>query len=298
MSYITLSNDLLVAFAITGLLVLLVLMVLKKQLRASSTDHDLMNELAKRDNFAMGISYASSIFSIILVVGFIAREFNLTLWQESLPHLALALALSLSFIWFGKWIHNRLILADFNEARAIEKRNMCAALIDTGVLLANSIVVLGLYKWSKATNFNTLLTDIIAFIAIQFVILFHTRWQERGFAATNQGASLQTYFAYDNTSLGLRFAARMIALSLAIFAALSSIQFIPGNFIDNIITILVHVVVFVTLHQITAFLVLKLALPKVQTNIEVEQQDNIGIANIELAVHLAIGILLIRLFSI
>ena len=298
MSYISLSNDLLVAFAITGLLVLVVLMVVKKQLQADSSEHDLMDELAKKDNFAMGISYASSIFSIILVVSFIAREFDLSQWQESLPHMALALALALVFIWLGKWIHNRLILRDFNEARAIEKRNVCAALIDTGVLLANSIIVLGLYKWSKATNFNTLLIDIIAFIAIQFIILLHTRWQEKRFADTNQGASMQTYFAYDNTSIGLRFASRMIALSLAIFAALASIQFIAGNFIDNIIMILLNVVVFVALHQITALLVLKLALPKVQNNIEVEQQDNIGIASIELAVHIAIGILLLRLFSL
>ena len=298
MSYITLSNDLLVAFAVTGVLVLAILMVVKNQLQNTSSEQNLMDELAKKDNFAMGVSYAASIFSIVLVVGFIAKEFNFANWQQSLPHLVLALALALAFIWVGKWIHNKLILRDFNEARAIEKRNLCAALVDTGVLIANSIIVLGLYKWSKATNFNSLLIDIISFCAIQGVILIHTRWQEKRFAATNQGASLQKYFVYDNTSIGLRFAAQLIALSLAVFAALSSIQFIDGNFTENLMLILVNVLVFVALHQITAVLVLKIALPKVKTDIEVDQQDNIGIASIELAVHLAIGILLIRLFTL
>jgi hypothetical protein len=297
MSYIILSNNQLIALAITVLVVLAFLMAIKSQLQNTSSEQNLMSELAKKDNFAVGISYAASIFSVILVIGFIAKEFNLTDWQNSLPQLIIALMLAIIFIWLGKWVHNKLILRNFNEAKAIEKRNLCAALVDSGVLIANSVIVLGLYKWSEATNFNTLLIDIIGFIVIQVIILIHTRWQEQRFATTNQGASLQRYFVYDNTSIGLRFAAEMIALSLAIYAALSSIKFIDGNFIDNVITIMVNVAIFVSLHQIIAFLVLKIALPKVIKEIEVDQQDNIGIASIELAVHLAIGILLIFLFS-
>ena len=297
MSYISVTSDQLVAFAITALLVLVVLMVVKNQLKQATQEHNLMDELAKKDNFAMGVSYASSIFSIVLVIGFIAKEFNLEQWQESLPHLGLALALSLVFIWFGKLIHNRLILRDFNEAKAIEKHNVCAALVDTGVLIANSIIVLGLYRWSKATTFNSLIADIIGFVAIQAVILLHTRWQERRFAEVNQGASLQKYFVYDNTAIGLHFAARLIALSMAIYAALGSSQFITGNFVDNILMILSNIVICVLIHQIAAKLILKVSLQTINADIEIDQQDNIGIASITLAVHCAIGLLLIALFT-
>ena len=54
MSYITLSNDLLVAFAVTGVLVLAILMVVKNQLQNTSSEQNLMDELAKKDNFCYG----------------------------------------------------------------------------------------------------------------------------------------------------------------------------------------------------------------------------------------------------
>ena len=54
---------------------------------------------------------------------------------------------------------------------------------------------------------------------------------------------------------------------------------------------------FILFQQMSSALFTRLALPKVDTESEIDQQDNIGVASIELAIYLAIGLVLIAIFN-
>jgi len=203
-----------------------------------------------------------------------------------------------SFIKVGHLIHRKWILHRFNEEAAILKQNVCAALVDSGMLIANFIMTLGLYTWTHTQGFSNLLIALVSFFLLQGMFALDSKIREHRFAKANQGASLQSNFNLENTSIGIRYAGKSIGLALASYAGLSSATFQNGKMVENLFTLVMHCgVMWILLYALT-FIVKKISLPNIDAALEVDHQDNIGIACIEFAVFCAIGYLLISMFSI
>lgn len=297
MSYLSLSNTSLVAIAIsfTVICATIVLLRLLTQIKAKQA---LKEELAQHDNFAMGISFASEIFVVITIIAFLFDEISLSAAQSNPVKVVILIVLLFTFTKVGHLIHRKWILHRFNEEAAILKQNVCAALVDSGMLVANAIISLALYNWCHTQGFNSLLIAAVSFFVIQGMFALDSKIREHRFAKANQGASLQSNFNLENTSIGIRYAGKSVGLALAVYAGLASATYISGKMVENLFTLVSHCAAMWLLLYIMSYIIKYISLPNIDTALEVDHQDNIGIACIEFAVFGAIGYLLISMFSI
>jgi hypothetical protein len=297
MSYLSLSNTSLVAIAISFAVICITIFSLRivTQIKAKQA---LKDELAQHDNFAMGISFASEITVVIATMAFLFDEISMSTAQHNPLKVVILIVLLFTFIKVGHLIHRKWILHRFNEEAAILKQNVCAALVDSGMLLANCIIALGLYTWTHAQGFSNLLIAFVSFFTLQGMFALDSKIREYRFAKANQGASLQSNFNLENTSIGIRYAGKSIGLALAVYAGLSSAAFQNGKMVENIFTLVMHCGVMWVLLYCLSFVIKAISLPNIDAALEVDHQDNIGIACIEFAVFCAIGYLLISMFSL
>ena len=297
MSYLSLSNTSLVAIAISFVVICITIISLRiiTQIKAKQA---LKEELAQHDNFAMGISFASEISVVIASMAFLFDEISISTAQSNPLKVILLIVLLFSFIKMGHLIHRKWILRRFNEEAAILKQNVCAALVDSGMLIANCILVLGLYTWTHSQGFSNLLIASVSFFVLQGMFALDSKIREKRFAKANQGASLQSNFGLENTSIGIRYAGKSIGLALAAYAGLSSAAFQNGKMVENLFTLVMHCGVMWLLLYCLTYIIKIISMPNIDTALEVDHQDNIGIACIEFAVFCAIGYLLISMFSI
>ncbi|KTF10640.1 DUF350 domain-containing protein [Pseudoalteromonas sp. 10-33] len=297
MSYLSLSNTSFVAITISFAVICLTIFLLRiiTQIKLKQA---LKDELAQHDNFAMGINFASEISVVIATIAFLFDEISVNTAQSNPLKVAVLIVLLFSFIKVGHLIHRKWILHRFNEEAAILKQNVCAALVDSGMLIANFIMTLGIYTWTHTQGFSNLLIALVSFFLLQGMFALDSKIREHRFAKANQGASLQSNFNLENTSIGIRYAGKSIGLALASYAGLSSATFQNGKMVENLFTLVMHCgVMWILLYALT-FIVKKISLPNIDAALEVDHQDNIGIACIEFAVFCAIGYLLISMFSI
>ncbi|MGO3849465.1 hypothetical protein NDQ71_08250 [Pseudoalteromonas sp. KG3] len=297
MSYLSLSNTSLLAIAICFTVICLAVICLRvvSQIKAKQA---LKEELAQHDNFAMGISFASEISVVIATMAFLFDEINISAAQSNPLKMVVLIVLLFTFIKVGHLIHRKWILHRFNEEAAILKKNVCAALVDSGMLIANCIITLGLYSWSHTQGFSNLLIAFVSFFLLQGIFALESKLREYRFARANQGASLQNNFNLENTSIGIRYAGKSIGLALAIYAGLASATFHSGKMVENLFTLALHCGTMWLLLYLLTTIIKFISLPNIDTALEIDHQDNIGVACIEFAVFSAIGYLLISMFSI
>ncbi len=297
MSYLSLSNTSLVAIAIS-FAVICVTIVLLRILTQIKAKQALKEELAQHDNFAMGISFASEILVVITTIAYIFDEISLSAAQSNPLKVLLLIVLLFTFIKVGHLIHRKWILHRFNEEADILKQNVCADLVDSGMLISNCIISLGLYNWCHTQGYSSLLIATVSFFVLQGMFALDSKIREYRFAKANQGASLQSNFNLENTSIGIRYAGKSIGLALAGYAGLASASFISGKMVENLFTLVSHCGAMWVLLYVLSYIIKYISLPNIDTSLEVDHQDNIGIACIEFAVFGAIGYLLISMFSI
>ncbi|MDN3379203.1 MULTISPECIES: hypothetical protein [unclassified Pseudoalteromonas] len=297
MSYLSLSNTSLLAIAICFAVICLTVIGLRG-LNHFKAKQALKEELAQHDNFAMGISFASEISVVVATIAYLFEEISISAAQSNPLKVITLIVLLFSFIKIGHLIHRKWILHRFNEEAAILKQNVCAALVDSGMLIANCIITLGLYNWSHTQGFSSLLIAFVSFFLLQGIFALDSKLREYRFARANQGASLQSNFNLENTSIGIRYAGKSIGLALAIYAGLASAIFHNGKMVENIFTLALHCGTMWLLLYILTAIIKFISLPNIDTALEIDHQDNIGIACIEFAVFSVIGYLLISMFSI
>ncbi|MGS0534817.1 DUF350 domain-containing protein [Pseudoalteromonas sp. SaAl2] len=297
MSYLSLSNTSLLAIAICFAVICLTVVGLRG-LNHFKAKQALKEELAQHDNFAMGISFASEISVVVATIAYLFEEISISAAQSNPLKVITLIVLLFSFIKIGHLIHRKWILHRFNEEAAILKQNVCAALVDSGMLIANCIITLGLYNWSHTQGFSSLLIAFVSFFLLQGIFALDSKLREYRFARANQGASLQSNFNLENTSIGIRYAGKSIGLALAIYAGLASAIFHNGKMVENIFTLALHCGTMWLLLYILTAIIKFISLPNIDTALEIDHQDNIGIACIEFAVFSVIGYLLISMFSI
>lgn len=297
MSYISLSQHALTSLAIAFSLAIILALSIRALVKKRS-NNSLSNELAQKDNHAMGVTYAAQLFTSLVVTGFIIKNIQFDTFKQELLWVISILALAFTFIQLGFLIHGRLILNKFNESRAIKEKNVCAAIVESGSLIANGIIVIGLYQWANPTSIIDVIAINIAFICCQLLLTIQSRWHEYVFAKYNQGQTLQKSFVFNNTAIGLRYAGHTIASAMALYAGLKSIEYVHQALVENTLFVLFNCALLLLLQLTLSTILSKVALPRINTETEIDHQDNIGVAAVELAIHIAIGLLIVSLFNV
>lgn len=254
------------------------------------------DELAHKDNFAYGISMAGGVAAMgIALSGAITGELAGSYEIELIGMLAYGLA-GLILIKAGRYIHDRYALPAFDKQTLIIDRNIAVALVDAASVIATAIVVRAAIMWVEGLNVDTFIALVAAWVVSQVMLVVITRLFEWKYSKNN-GISFQTALVNNHIALAIRYSGYLISTAMSVTAASYFIIFNMDSLWTGLMQWVVISVILMVLLTILTSLAKLLVLWGINRREEVEDQQNIGIATIELATSFSIAFLLMALMS-
>lgn len=260
--------------------------------KVNSTD-----ELAKEDNFAFGISVAGSVAALgIVLTGAISGE-NADSYLGEIIGMGSYGIFGLILIKVGRVFHDRFALNQIDKNAQIKARNITVGIVDAAGAIATAIVIRAVLLWVYGLDINTFVAITAGFIVSQAMLVLVTRIKERQYAANNQNDCMQNAFAEGQIALAIRYAGQVISTALAVTAASHFLTYSPETLMINLVGWLVFGIVMTLLVALLTSVAKRLVLMGINLVEEVDQQHNIGVACVEMAISISIALILAALMS-
>lgn len=292
---VTAINLELIIFLAIDVTIAIILLGAMKFLSGLSANVNATEELAKEDNFAFGISVAGSIAALgIVLTGAISGETADSFLMEAIGMFFYG-TLGLILIKVGRIIHDRLALNKLDKNDLIKKRNITVGLVDAAGAIATAIIIRAVLLWVDGLDINTFIAIISGFVVSQAMLVFVTRLKERHYAKNNQGDCLQDAFAKGQIALAIRYMGQAISTALAVTAASYFLTYSPDTLVGNLIGWLVFGIIMTILVSVLTAIAKYIILWGINLVEEVDQQHNIGVASVEMAISISIALILTSL---
>ncbi|WP_076410039.1 DUF350 domain-containing protein [Shewanella sp. UCD-KL12] len=289
-----LTADLAIILVI-DLIIAIILLTLMRYLQGWTAKVDSRVELAEKDNFAFGISTAGAIAGLgIVLTGAISGEAAESYLVEAIGMSIYGL-FGLALIKLGRYLHDKIALNEFNKGEQILKGNISVAIVDASAAIATAIIIRSVLIWAEDLTVDTFIAIFSAFAISQLMLVLLTRFREHRYAKRNQDASMQEALVKGHKAVAIRHSGYMLAMALSFNAASHFIIYNPEAYIANLIGWLVFSIIMLVALSVLIKIVKKLVLSNINLAQEVEQQHNIGIATVELAISVAVALILTSL---
>ena len=254
-------------------------------------------ELSKKDNFAFGISLAGSIAALgIVLTGAITGETASSYMMEIIGMLAYGVY-GLVLIKVGRVIHDKIALQQIDKLALIKEQNLTIGLIDAAGVIATAIIIRAVLLWVDGLDLNTFIAITSGFIVAQAMLVLVTRIKEKQYAKNNQDDSLQEALKKGQLALAVRYSGQVISTALAITAASHFLTYSPETLVMNLLAWLVFGVIMTLLVSILTSVAKRIVLIGINLVEEVDQQHNVGVASIEMAISISIALILTALMT-
>ncbi|MBA6363349.1 DUF350 domain-containing protein [Colwellia sp. BRX8-4] len=294
---ITALNQDLLIYLVIDISIAIVLLGAMRFISGLSAKVNSTQELAQKDNFAFGISVAGSVAALgIVLTGAISGENAPSYWMEFVGMFAYG-TLGLILIKIGRVIHDKLSLQHINKTQEILSENLTIGIVDAAGAIATAIIIRAVLLWVHGLDVDTFIAIIAGFIISQAILLLVTRLKERQYAKNNQGDCLQEAFTRGQTAIAIRYAGQLISTALAVTAASHFLTYSPETLFYNLISWFVFAVVMTLLVAILTAIAKRIVLWGINLVEEVDQQQNIGVACVEMATSISIALILTALMS-
>ena len=254
-------------------------------------------ELASRDNYAFGIAMAAGIVSLTLMLsGAVSGETGTTYLIEIVSVLGYGM-LGLALIKVGRFVQDKLLFPGINLQQEIKAGNLSAAIIDAGNTIAIGLILRAVMLWVESDTLNGALLVLAAFVITQVLLALVTLYRFAVYARRHGGNSLDNAITEQKTAIAIRFFGHLIGVALALTAASGVVTYDVENIVLAMGLWLAVTLVFTLLVSVLAVAARSIILLGIDVVEEVNHQNNIGVAAIEAAIYVAIGIFLIALFA-
>ncbi|MCG9697559.1 DUF350 domain-containing protein [Shewanella sp. Isolate11] len=291
---IGITQDLAIILCI-DLAIAIVLLTAMRYLQGWTVKVSSTHELSERDNFAFGISTAGAVAGLgIVLSGAITGEAAQSYLTEAIGMTAYGV-FGLILIKLGRFLHDKIALNEIDKNALIIKGNISVAIVDATAAIATAIIIRAVLIWVEDLTLDTFIAIFSAFVISQLMLVLLLRIREKGYAKRHQNTSMQNALAQGETALALRHSGYMLAMALSFNAASHFIIYSPEAYLGNVLGWLVFSVIMLIALSLLQTLVKKLVLANINLTQEVEQQQNIGIAAVELAISVAIALILTSL---
>lgn len=291
-----LNQDLLIYLAI-DISIAIILLGAMRFISGFAAKVNSTDELSKEDNFAFGISVAGSVAAMgIVLTGAITGESADSYLLEAVGMLSYGL-FGLILIKIGRIVHDRIALNQINKTEQIKAHNVSVGIVDAAGAIATAIIIRAVLLWVDGLDINTFIAIAAGFVVSQAMLVFVTRIKEKQYANNNQGDSMQEAFADGQTALAIRYAGQVISTALAVTAASHFLTYSPETLLTNLFGWLVFSIVMTVLVSVLTTLAKKLILWGINLVEEVDQQHNIGVASVEMAISISIALILTGLMA-
>ncbi|WDE00239.1 DUF350 domain-containing protein [Thalassomonas actiniarum] len=291
-----LNQDLLTYLAI-DLLIAIILLGTMRFVSGLSAKVNTTEELAKEDNFAFGISVAGSVAALgIVLTGAITGETATSYLFEAIGMLAYG-TFGLILIKIGRIFHDKLALNQLDKNALIKEKNLSIGVVDAAGAIATAIIIRAVLLWVDGLDLSTFIAITSGFIVSQAILVIVTRLKERQYAKNNQDDSLQEALSQGQLAIAIRYAGQMISTALAVTAASYFFSYSPETLVVNLLGWLIFGLVMTVLVAILTSLAKRIILWGINLVEEVDQQHNIGVASIEMAISISIALILTALMA-
>jgi len=291
-----LNQELLVFLAI-DITIAIILLGAMRFISGLSANVNSTDELAKEDNFAFGISVAGSVAALgIVLTGAISGE-NADSYLMEIIGMASYGIFGLILIKIGRIFHDRFALNQIDKNAQIKARNIAVGIVDASGAIATAIIIRAVLHWVYGLNISTFVAITAGFIVSQAMLVLVTRLKERQYAANNKDNSMQKAFAEGQVALAIRYAGQVISTALAVTAASHFLTYSPDTLLVNLVGWLVFGIVMTLLVAILTNIAKRLVLMGINLVEEVDQQHNIGVASVEMAISISIALILTALMA-
>ncbi|WP_299795298.1 DUF350 domain-containing protein [uncultured Shewanella sp.] len=288
------TSELVIILAI-DLTIAIILLTLMRYLQGWTAKVDSRVELAEKDNFAFGISTAGAIAGLgIVLTGAITGEAADSFIVEAIGMSAYGL-FGLLLIKLGRYFHDKVALNEFNKGEQILKGNISIAIVDASAAIATAIIIRAVLVWAEDLTLDTFIAIFSAFAISQLMLVLLTRFREFRYAKRNNEASMQEALVQGHKAVAIRHSGYMLAMALSFNAASHFIIYSPQAYIANLMGWLIFSIIMLITLSVLIKIVKKLVLSNIHLAQEVEQQHNIGIATVELAISVAVALILTSL---
>lgn len=290
------TQDLAIILVI-DLTIAVILLTLMRYLQGWSARVNSSAELAERDNFAFGISTAGAVLALgIVLTGAISGAAAHSYINEAIGMSAYGL-FGLLLIKLGRFLHDKVALNELDKNALVLQGNISVAIVDACAAIATAIIIRAVLLWAEDLTLDTFIAIFSAFAISQLMLVLLTRWRENRYASRNNDLSMQQALIEGHTAVAIRHAGYMIAMALSFNAASHFIVFNPSEHVTNIVGWLVFSIIMLIALSLLQFVVKKLVLARINLSEEVERQHNIGIAAVEMAISIAIALILTALMA-
>ncbi|SEK68228.1 protein of unknown function [Colwellia chukchiensis] len=291
-----LNQELLVFLAI-DITIAIILLGAMRFISGVSAKVNSTDELAKEDNFAFGISVAGSVAALgIVLTGAISGESADSYLMEMIGMASYGV-FGLILIKIGRIFHDRLALNQIDKTTEIKARNIAVGIVDAAGAIATAIVIRAVLLWVYGLDINTFIAISAGFIVSQAMLVLVTRLKEHQYAANNANNSMQNAFAQGQVALAIRYAGQVISTALAVTAASHFLTYSPDTLMVNLMAWLLFGIVMTLLVAILTTIAKRLVLMGINLVEEVDQQHNIGVASVEMAISISIALILTALMA-
>ena len=258
---------------------------------------DSAEELAARDNIAFGIAMAAGIIALALMLtGAVSGEPGLTYTDEIINVVAYGV-LGIVLIKIGRLVQDKVVLRGIEIQSQIKSGNVAAALVDAANTIATGLVLRAVMLWVESDTLSGLLVVLAAFLVTQLVLALVAYYRIAVYARRHEGNSLQSAFADGQVALAVRFFGHLMGVALAITAASGVVAYQADGLIVALLLWGGITLLFTILVSLIAGLARKVVLMGVDVVEEVDNQNNVGVAAIEAAIAISVGLLFVALFS-
>lgn len=291
-----LTQDLLI-YLIIDVTIAIILLGAMRFISGLSANVNTTDELSKEDNFAFGISVAGSIAALgIVLTGAITGENAESYLMEAIGMSVYGI-FGLILIKIGRIIHDRVALQKLDKTAQIKAKNLTVGIVDAAGVIATAIVIRAVLLWVHGLTVSTFIAIISGFIVAQTMLVIVTRIKERQYAKYNQDDCLQEAFENGQVALALRYAGQVISTALAITAASHFFTYSPETLVNNLLGWLLFGLVMTLLVALLTNIAKRIVLFGINLVEEVDQQHNIGVAAVEMAISIAIALILTALMA-
>jgi len=289
-----LSSDLLL-FLVADLIIALAFLAAMRFFTGAIDNINTIDELATRDNFAFGISLAGATFGLgIIISGAISGEKALTLPLEILSISLYGLA-GLVLIKLGRWFHDRTSLNRLDKNAEIAQRNVAVAIVDACASIATAIIIRSTLFWAEGLELITFIVIFSGFLISQTIMLLMTRYREHRYSRGNLGTTMQQALKDNNIAVALRHGGYLIGVALSVTIASNYIYYDTTNLMATLGSWILFSLVMLTAFTLLAIIAKKIILNGVNINKEVDLQNNVGVAAMDMAINLSIAFILMAL---
>lgn len=256
---------------------------------------DSRNELAEKDNFAFGLTLAGGAGAVALVLAAATAGDPAVDFAQELGVVALYAVLGLVLLKVGMLINDWVVFNEFSLKQAINGGNAAAGTAQAANLIAIGVLVNAAISYSEGDLATAVATVVIVFLLAQIVLLGVTRLRGLIYAKRNDGAKWQSAIDGGNTALGVRYAGHLIGTALAVSSAGGMIAYVapPGAGMSVVYAALLGLAVILAgVLLLLSMLAQRVILHGIDVVEEVDVQANIGVAAIEAAVFIGVGLVM------